>query len=631
MLKKVAIKRIFSFFLALSIIVSGFSESTVVKAASSWATHQSSQNLNVGHLMYLDPMSHEDGIHVKYWKGTSSLTGGTNSMYTWTHTETESNGITTGVENGDYVYSSKSGRQIEKSYFEVDVSEMQRPIVQIYTSNNEETPEYFNFIKGVNGQIGGFAEYFNKSVWPEGCTAGISYLWPSASLEVIHFHDNNIDADIRRLVVDASVTEIYVYDYPEDYVEFNLGSIEAGFGLPIKLWAIDASFRGFKLPQTVDDYIKGDGNYQVSMIPGTDETPMQELLTPVSANSIDVRLVGMRDKVVDATKLKISNVSIATSGNSIPKEDLTVTPLPLKHGYRFGVSRKDGTPLEWTGKLTVFFTISGIEWKDGTSGEDVSNGNTEGNGTTNTETPSIPENGSTNTGTSNNSGNGSTNTGTPGTTESGTTDKNTPDSSVNVPEESTDKGTEETTTQAPSAEETKNPLEDGKVIKKSDAKYTVTDAKSKSVQYAPTTKTSSKSKITIPDTVTVTIDGEKVVCKVTSIAKNAFKGNKKLTNVTIGKNVTSVGENAFKDCKNLTTVTLKSASLKKIGANAFQGAKKLKVIKLYSTKLTSKSISKNALKGTNEKLVIKVPSKKVKQYQKYFSGKGNKKVKVKAL
>ena len=37
-----------------------------------------------------------------------------------------------------------------------------------------------------------------------------------------------------------------------------------------------------------------------------------------------------------------------------------------------------------------------------------------------------------------------------------------------------------------------------------------------------------------------------------------------------------------------------------------------------------KTVGKHALKGTNKKLVIKVPSKKLKNYKKYFKGKGKK-------
>lgn len=103
--------------------------------------------------------------------------------------------------------------------------------------------------------------------------------------------------------------------------------------------------------------------------------------------------------------------------------------------------------------------------------------------------------------------------------------------------------------------------------------------------------------VNIPDTVTVS--GKKY--KVTSIKANAFKGNKKLTSVTIGKNVKTIGKNAFNGCKKLTKVTVKSTVLKSIGAKAFaKGSKKITVTvpkkkaKAY-TKLFKKSgISKKA-------------------------------------
>ena len=67
----------------------------------------------------------------------------------------------------------------------------------------------------------------------------------------------------------------------------------------------------------------------------------------------------------------------------------------------------------------------------------------------------------------------------------------------------------------------------------------------------------------------------------TAIAPNAFKNNKKLTTVTIGKYVTKVGNNAFKGCKKLKTVkfakgiqTKTKKSLKKQIVKA--GAKKAK-------------------------------------------------------
>lgn len=110
------------------------------------------------------------------------------------------------------------------------------------------------------------------------------------------------------------------------------------------------------------------------------------------------------------------------------------------------------------------------------------------------------------------------------------------------------------------------------------------------VEYvAPSAK---KSSVTIPDT--VTIDGVKY--NVTSIAKNAFKGNKKLSKVTIGKNVTKIGANAFNGCKKLKTVTIKSEKLKSVGKNAFKGIK--------------------------SKATIKVPKKKMKAYKKMLKKRG---------
>ena len=66
--------------------------------------------------------------------------------------------------------------------------------------------------------------------------------------------------------------------------------------------------------------------------------------------------------------------------------------------------------------------------------------------------------------------------------------------------------------------------------------------------------------------------------------------------VTVGANVKSIGKAAFKDCKNLKNITVKSTKLKTVKANA--------------------------LKGINKKATIKVPAKKLKNYQKLFRKKG---------
>ena len=159
-------------------------------------------------------------------------------------------------------------------------------------------------------------------------------------------------------------------------------------------------------------------------------------------------------------------------------------------------------------------------------------------------------------------------------------------------------------------------------------------------------KTKSKSKtIAIPATIKI----GNTTYKVTSIAANALKGNKKLTKVTIGKNVTSIGKGAFQNCtaltkitvpdkvtsigdlafsgcKKMTTVTL-GKGVKKIGKETFKGNSKLSGITIKSTAL--KSVGKDALKGIQSNAKIKVPAKKLSAYKKLLKNKGQgKKVKI---
>lgn len=100
--------------------------------------------------------------------------------------------------------------------------------------------------------------------------------------------------------------------------------------------------------------------------------------------------------------------------------------------------------------------------------------------------------------------------------------------------------------------------------------------------------------ISIPDT--VTISG--ITYKVTSVAKNAFKSNKNLKKITIGKNVAKINAGAFNGCKNLSVINIKSKKLSSVGKNAFKGIK--------------------------AKAKIKVPSSRLSKYKKLFSGKGQK-------
>jgi hypothetical protein len=178
-----------------------------------------------------------------------------------------------------------------------------------------------------------------------------------------------------------------------------------------------------------------------------------------------------------------------------------------------------------------------------------------------------------------------------------------------------------TTTQQPAKKDTTLTVSSSKLK----VKVTSSNASNPTVAVVGTTNKKAKT-ITIP--ATVKVNG--VTYKVTSIANNAFKGNKKITKITIGKNVTKIGKNAFSGCTALGTVTIgknvtsigskafyKCTKLKKItipakvktiGASAFEGCKKLKKITLTAGKL--KTISKKAFKGINKKAVITLKGKK---------------------
>ena len=129
--------------------------------------------------------------------------------------------------------------------------------------------------------------------------------------------------------------------------------------------------------------------------------------------------------------------------------------------------------------------------------------------------------------------------------------------------------------------------------------------------------------IKIPDIVK---DKNGVVYKVTTIGKNAMKGNKKVTNLTIGKHVTNIKDNAFLNCTKLTKVKINSTALITIGKTVFSGDKNLGSIEIKSAKL--KTVGKNALKNTKKNIKIKVPKKQVKKYKDLFKNKGQKNYKV---
>lgn len=203
-------------------------------------------------------------------------------------------------------------------------------------------------------------------------------------------------------------------------------------------------------------------------------------------------------------------------------------------------------------------------------------------------------------------------------------------------------------TPVPETPAVKTPKKGDKVSDdKKTGSYIITSSEKKEVAYVAPANKNAKT-ITIPATIKV----KGVTYKVTKIADNCFRNNKKITKITIGKNIVSIGKNAFYGCKKLKTVkmgknvttiganafrgctSLTSITLSdkttKIGTNAFYGCKKLKTITIRSKKLTSKTVSKNAFKGLTKITTIKVPRKKLTAYKKLLKKKGlSSKVKVK--
>ncbi len=213
---------------------------------------------------------------------------------------------------------------------------------------------------------------------------------------------------------------------------------------------------------------------------------------------------------------------------------------------------------------------------------------------------------------------------------------------------------------------TKDTSDDGKAT----YKVTKSDLKKGTVTYvAPRNKKATT--VIIP--ATVEIDGVKY--SVTAIEKNAFKNNKYIKSVSIGKNVKTVGASAFYKCRKLKTVKFgsnivtigdkafykctaltkislpsklktigKSAfygckkvtaitigkSVERIGEKAFYGCSKVKTITIKTTKLTTKKIGNKAFAKTQKSVTVKIPKKKFATYKSMLIKKGvNKKAKFK--
>ena len=124
-------------------------------------------------------------------------------------------------------------------------------------------------------------------------------------------------------------------------------------------------------------------------------------------------------------------------------------------------------------------------------------------------------------------------------------------------------------------------------------KVRVTSSSKKNPTVTITKFTDKKAKkLTIPATVKV----KDVTYKVTAVSDKAFKGNKKLTTVTIGSNVTKIGKEAFSGCKNLKKITVTAGKLKTISKNAFKGINKKATITVKGTKKAKIALKKQLKK-----------------------------------
>ena len=122
-------------------------------------------------------------------------------------------------------------------------------------------------------------------------------------------------------------------------------------------------------------------------------------------------------------------------------------------------------------------------------------------------------------------------------------------------------------------------------------RITKSDAKSGTAEVVKRTG-KAKAKLVIPETVKK--DG--YTFKVTSIAKKAFASDKKLRNLTVGKNIKNIGAQAFQNCSKLKSVTFKGTSAPKIGKKAFQKTPKNCKVK------TNKKMSSKQLRTLKKRL-----------------------------
>lgn len=150
----------------------------------------------------------------------------------------------------------------------------------------------------------------------------------------------------------------------------------------------------------------------------------------------------------------------------------------------------------------------------------------------------------------------------------------------NVTDNSTDTGSDEDVA-----------VKMGSQIKDAKTKATYKVLSKIKVAYVKPSNMKSKS-VTVP--ATITYNGVKY--KVTEIAANAFKNDKMLEKITVGKNIVKINKNAFYGCTKLKKVIFKTSTLKSVSKTAFRKCSNLRIVSLLKKNYAKqKNIVKAAL------------------------------------
>ncbi|MBO5469373.1 MAG: leucine-rich repeat domain-containing protein [Lachnospiraceae bacterium] len=158
-----------------------------------------------------------------------------------------------------------------------------------------------------------------------------------------------------------------------------------------------------------------------------------------------------------------------------------------------------------------------------------------------------------------------------------------------------------------------NTVGKGTILVSKKGTYRITNTKKKTVEYAGVGKKKETS-VVIPSEIKFKMKRYKV----TAIAANAFRNNKKIKSVKIGNSVCKIGNSAFRGCSKLQSVYM-GKNVEKIGNYAFYKCKNLSEVTIRSEKVNQ--VGKCAFKKIDKKPTIKIMRRMISKYNKLFKHK----------